>query len=218
MAHRGRLNVLANILAQALPGDFRRVRGQLPARLDRRRRRRQVPPRLLQRSRQRARPADPSVADAQPQPPGGGRPGRRGPHARQADRYSATPSAISGIPAADPRRRRLRRPGAGGRDAQPVAAGRLHDRRHHPRRRQQPDRLHHLAQRRPLDDLLHRRGQDDPGADLPRQRRRSRGGRLRRRAGPRFPPDLQQRRGHRHVLLPPARATTRRTSRRSPSR
>ena len=37
--------------AQALPGDLRRVRGQLPARVDRRRRRRQVPPRLLQRPR-----------------------------------------------------------------------------------------------------------------------------------------------------------------------
>ena len=55
----------------------------------------------------------------------------------------------AGHAAADPRRRRLRRPGAGGRDAQPVAAGRLHDRRHHPRHRQQPDRLHHLARPTP---------------------------------------------------------------------
>jgi len=63
------------------------------------------------------------------------------------------------------------RAGAGGRDLEPVAAGRLHHRRHHPRHRQQPDRLHHRPDRRPLHDLLHRRRQDDPGAHLPRQRR-----------------------------------------------
>ena len=38
---------------QALRGDLQRVRGQLPARLDRRRRRREVPPRLLRRPRHR---------------------------------------------------------------------------------------------------------------------------------------------------------------------
>ena len=50
MAHRGRLNVLANILAQALPHDLPRVRGQHPARHGGRRRRRQVPPRLHART------------------------------------------------------------------------------------------------------------------------------------------------------------------------
>ena len=43
------------------------------------------------------------------------------------------------------RRRRVRRPGRGRRDAEPRAAARLPHRRHHPHRRQQPDRLHHLA-------------------------------------------------------------------------
>ena len=51
----------------------------------------------------------------------------------------------------------------------------LPDRRHDPHRGQQPDRLHHRAQRGPLDPLLHRRRQDDRGADLPRQRRGPRG-------------------------------------------
>ena len=50
--------------------------------------------------------------------------------------------------AARPRRRGVRRPGRGRRDAQPVAAARLPHRRHDPRGRQQPGRLHHLPRRR----------------------------------------------------------------------
>ena len=115
--------------AQALRGDFRPVRGELSAGVDGRRRRREVPPRLLQRPRQLARPASPRVAGAEPQPPGGRRSGRRGPHAGQADALRRQGSQ-KGHSRAGPRRRRLRRPGAGRRDAQPVAARRLHDRRH----------------------------------------------------------------------------------------
>ena len=63
-----------------------------------------------------------------------------------------------------------------------VAARRLLDRRHDPRHRQQPDRLHDDARRGALDALLHRRREDDPGADLPRERRRPGGGRPRRRS------------------------------------
>ena len=48
MPHRGRLNVLANVMEQALPGDLQRVPGrQLQARGGRGLRRRQVPPRRL---------------------------------------------------------------------------------------------------------------------------------------------------------------------------
>ena len=53
--------------------------------------------------------------------------------------------------------------------------------------------------------LLHRRRPDDPGADLPRERRRPRGLRPGRRAGLRVPPGVQQGRRHRHGLLPPPR-------------
>ena len=55
-------------------------------------------------------------------------------------------------------------------------AARLPHRRHDPRRRQQPGRLHHRRRASvALLPLLHRRRPDDPGADLPRQRRRPRG-------------------------------------------
>ena len=131
---------------QALRHDLRRVRGE-PARDRRRRRRRQVPPRLLGRPRHGRQAHDPPVADAQPEPPGGGQPGRRGADAGQAAAVQG-PRPQARHPDPDPRRRRLRRPGAGRRDAEPLAAARLPDRRHDPHRRQQPDRLHHRAQRR----------------------------------------------------------------------
>ena len=54
--------------------------------------------------------------------------------------------------------------------------------------------------------LLHRRRQDDPGADLPRERRRPRGVRARRPAGVRVPPAVPQGRRDRHGLLPPPRS------------
>ena len=96
-------------------------------------------------------------------------------------------------------------PGRGRRDAQPVAAARLPHRRHRARRHQQPGRLHDLAEQLALLDLLHRRRPDDPGADLPRQRRRPRGLRAGGRAGLRVPQGVPQGRRHRHGLLPPAR-------------
>ena len=54
--------------------------------------------------------------------------------------------------------------------------------------------------------LRHRRGADGPGADLPRQRRRPRGLHPRRPARLRLPPDVQQGRRHRPRLLPPPRS------------
>ena len=50
----------------------------------------------------------------------------------------------------------------------------LRRRRHRPHRRQQPARLHDRARRRALERLRDRRRQDGAGADLPRERRRSR--------------------------------------------
>ena len=75
-----------------------------------------------------------------------------------------------------------------------------------PRRRQQPGRLHHLARLVALLALLHRRRADGPGADLPRQRRRPRGVHPGRAAGLRVPPGVQQGRRHRPGLLPPPRS------------
>ena len=132
---------------QAVRDDLRRVRGE-PARDGRRRRRREVPPRLLGRPRHGRQAHDPPLADAQPEPPGGGQPRRRGPDAGQAAAVQG-PRPQARHPDPDPRRRRLRRPGARGRDAQPVATAGLPHRRHDPHRRQQPDRLHDRARATP---------------------------------------------------------------------
>ena len=55
-----------------------------------------------------------------------------------------------------------------------------------------------------------RRGEDDRGADLPCQRRRSGGGGLRGQGGDRVPAAIPQARRHRHVLLSPLRPQRRR--------
>ena len=53
---------------------------------------------------------------------------------------------------------------------QPVAAARVPHRRHHARDHQQPGRFHHRPGGLPVQRVLHRRREDDPGADLPRER------------------------------------------------
>ena len=108
--------------------------------------------------------------------------------------------------AADPRRRGLRGPGRGRGDAQPLPAARLPHRRDDPRGRQQPGRLHHLAGFVAVLALLHRRRPDGAGADLPRERRRPRGLHPGGPAVLRVPPGVQQGRRHRPGLLPPARS------------
>ena len=57
----------------------------------------------------------------------------------------------------------------------------------------------------PLVALSVGRRQGRPGADPPRQRRRSRSGHLLLQAGDRVPPDVQPRHRHRHVVLSPLR-------------
>ncbi len=68
------------------------------------------------------------------------------------------------------------------RDAQPLAAARLPDRRHDSSHRQQPGRLHHRAERGALDPLRRRPRQGLRDSHPARQRRRSR--RLPRRRAP----------------------------------
>ena len=171
MAHRGRLNVLANIVGKKYSQIFREFEGNIDPHgpgLRRRevppRRRGRVPLRLGDRIKVSVA-ANPSHLEAvDPVLEGIAR-------AKQdvLDRGAEYPCA-----AARPRRR-VRRPGRRGRDPEPLPAARLPHRRHDPRGRQQPGRLHHLARLVAVQPLLHRRGADGPGADLPRQRRRPRG-------------------------------------------
>ena len=81
----------------------------------------------------------------------------------------------------------------------------LHDRRHAPRDRQQPARLHHRPRREPLDPLRVRPRQGLRHPDHPGERRRRGGLRLRAAPGARLPPDLQPRRADRPDRLSPLR-------------
>ncbi len=151
MAHRGRLNVLANIVGKSYGQIFGEFEGNLDPTLDPGLGRREVPPGRRRASTWPARASEVRVEVAS-----------------NPSHLEAVDPVVEGIARAkqdlldrgedgagpadpDPRRRRLRRPGRGGRDAQPVAAPRLPHRRHRPHRGQQPDRVHHLPRRRPLD-------------------------------------------------------------------
>ncbi len=91
-------------------------------------------------------------------------------------------------------------------------------RRHDAFHRQQPDRLHHLPALFALLALPLRRRQDGPGADLPRQRRRPRGGGVLRQGRHRIPAAVPQAGRASTCSATAASATTRATSRPSPSR
>jgi len=156
---------------QVLRPDLPRVRGQPRPAHGARFRRREVPPRRRRHLHRARRREDPRVADVQPVAPRGGRPGARGHHPGQAGHHQPRRDRLHRAPGAHPRRRGVRRPGCRGRDAEPVAAARLPHRRHRACRHQQPGRLHDLADQRPVVGLLDRRRADDPGTDLPRQRR-----------------------------------------------
>ncbi len=166
--------------------------------------RREVPPRPGGQVPEPGRQRDRRRAGRQPQPPGGGRPGGRG-HGPGPTGRDQRPRGLLGAAHPHARRRRLRRPGGGGRDAQHERHQGLPGGRHHPHRGEQPDRLHHHARVRPVGLLLHGRGQDRPGAHLPRQRRRPRGVRAGGAAGLRLPPALPQGRRHRPRELPALR-------------
>ena len=165
--------------------------------------RRQISSRHLVRSRVR-RHQGPSLAGPQSQSSRSGRSGR----ARQGEGAAGRPRRPRrrpGAAGAAPRRRRFRRPGHRRRMSRLLGHSRLLDRRLPPLHHQQPGRLHHQPAIRPLVALSVGRRQGDPGADPPRQRRRSRGGDLLLQARHRISPALQPRYRHRHVVLPPLR-------------
>ena len=218
MAHRGRLNVLANIVGKPLAQIFSEFEGD-------------VDPQNVQGSGDvkyhlgatGVHDSDtarrwPLTLAPNPSHLESGRSGRRGHGAREAGRASATSERARVLPDPAPRRRRVRRPGHRRGDAEPRAARRLPHRRHHPRRHQQPDRLHDLPDDARSSTYSHRRRQDGAGADLPRQRRRPGGGRPRRRARVRVPPAVPAGRRHRHDRATAAGATTKATSRATRSR
>ena len=205
MAHRGRLNVLANIVGKSYAQIFQEFEGNLdPATThgsgD-------VKYHLGAEGKYQGADGagDRHLAGGQPEPPRGRRPGHGRRRAGQAGRARHGRARLHRAARAHPRRRRVRRPGRRGRDAGAVPAARLPHRRHRAHRGQQPGRLHHLAGVVAVQRLLHRRGPDDPGADLPRERRRPRGRGPGRQAGLRLPAGVRQGRRHRHDLLPAAR-------------
>ncbi len=168
----------------ALRSDPRRVRGRRRQFRDRsrgRHRRREVPPWRRGHVQDGEGPRGARRAAREPEPPRSGEPRRRGMDAGGADRSlwsGAEVRRVHGPAAPDPRRCRVRGPGRRGRDVQPGAAARLHNRRHHPSDHQQPDRFHHRSRQRRRSRGVHRRGPPrvDVSREVPRRRRDRRRG------------------------------------------
>ncbi len=203
---------------QVLRADLQGVRGQPRPEVHPGLGRREVPPGRRRHLHRRHRRQDPHLAGRQPEPPGSGRPGDGGRRPRQAGHPGQGRARLHRAAGPHPRRRRVRRPGRRGRDPEPEPAARLPDRRHRAHRGEQPGRLHYLAARIPVQRVRDRRGADDPGPDLPRQRGRPRGRGAGRPPGLRLPAGVPQGRRDRHGSATGAGGTTRPTTRASLSR
>ena len=135
---------------EAAVADLRGVRGQRPE-LVPGLGRREVPPRRERDAPGRHRRDDRGEPRPEPEPPRVREPGRRGHGAGEAGR-DRRPRARARPARAPPRRRGVRRPGRRRRDDEPLRPPRLPHRRHDPRGREQPDRLHDAARGRALVD------------------------------------------------------------------
>ena len=147
MAHRGRLNVLVNVMGKSpadLFAEFEDIDpesmfggGDVKYHLG-----------FSTRSRDPRRRTTMHLSMAfNPSPPRGGRPGRRRARARQAAPPQATTSASSVLGVLVHGDAAFAGQGLVAEMLEPVVAARLPHRRHGAHHRQQPDRLHHLADR-----------------------------------------------------------------------
>ena len=84
MSHRGRLNILANVVGNSAERIFSRLRGRRPSGLSGRRGRRQVPPGRADRAALGVRTRHRDPGRVEPVAPRGRRPGRRGRRPREA--------------------------------------------------------------------------------------------------------------------------------------
>ena len=139
MAHRGRLNVLTNIVGKSYGEVFKEFDGVRRPGDHPGLRRREVPPRPGRQVRQPVGQGGRGRAVGQPEPPRDRRPHRGGHGPRQAGPDQRARQLL-GHAAADPRRLRLRRPGRGGRDPAARDDQGLPRGRHHPPHHQQPAR------------------------------------------------------------------------------
>ena len=205
MAHRGRLNVLANIVGKSYDQLFKEFEGYVDP--DSTQGSGDVKYHLGQTGKfvSRLGNDDHRRAGRQPVAPRGRRPGRRGHGPGQAGPASTTPRRFSVLP--------LLLHGDAAFAGQGVVAetlnlssikgyrvgGTIH------LDHQQPARLHDPARRRPARRSTAPTSPRWSGADLPRERRRPRGLRAGGPAGLRLPPAVPQGRRDRHGLLPAPR-------------
>ena len=163
MAHRGRLNVLANFLKKSLQVIFTEfstnyipdlVAGDGDVKYH-------LGYRDSPKTRGWRRGRDSAGGESQPSRSGQSCRGRKGARpAAHSRRHGIAPKSFA---PAHSRRRRFCGPGHRGGNAQHVAAPRLRHRRNRARGREQSDRLHDAAGRRAFLDVRHRRGQNDRG-------------------------------------------------------